>query len=1007
MTANDPDPAAQEPIPPTGAATEAGASPGDGATPPTTGAAGQTSPPGAGGAAPAGPSAAPPAHAPRQGGAGGASPATPTAPARAGAGDSQAAEMQAMAAELSALKSRMDDLGSTVASTINQAAAESAADTKSSMTTMMAMIADLEAKQAASAATLASKLATAVSGSATREWADLQSNLDEATKHQDGRIAEIQATTDELRSKVARTIAQGGDHAMAIDENATAIAVVRAAVSALEARTERLARKEAVRPAATAGAATVPAEGAGGSTPAEHTAVLARLAALDGKAAPDGQEQPQAQPESWRTAGRRAKAKKDKGKEKEKAAGGSRGEQESTAGASAALNPTDTQRGIVPGLTRRIDALENNTRRIEANNTRRIEALENTVGKVDPEDIENAVTVAVSTANSDFAADMSVLRTRVEVLATQLRQLLDERQRVHTPFGSPLTAVPTSPTQTATSRVGAGALSPARTPVGSLNAQAEAEQLAEHTALITAVRDMAGRLDALTRRVTELDADVAGLDTGTVRVASRVAAIEATLARGAAGGAGGRTGYNLVPMSPQGTPPPPPPPPPPRHGATLAAAAAAAAGDDGGLDLYFPPAQDVLHTRCYGRDTKPNDIVRAAGTRIEAFLSQHELTSYNAGALPVSAVRGGNGHHKLLTHMATIMIWLHDCVNTVRLTISGSYEAAAVADSVIITAVYDRIFAKEALTVISLKMRQSKPMQTCLSAFVAGSVEALLGSAADRRHSSVYATTALSRVLIYQDSTNPLDEFATDITTIAESARALDGGRGVVTKGTVTRVFQQKILDTIARDDGISRALDKSVDELTELPLPALLDLLRRGGELPLEVRQRLPKRNRPATAAALNALATTTADAQSPAAADAFDTTFGTGQEVVQACFTAMTAMDNRPCLEPGESAALCERLTALATRMEGPEGGSPELRKRVHAAFKSRKQLIECKGCGKSELGHRCGAQRCQHCGRTWTFKRPCDPATCSVQQLAAYHTDPQDLLMEDVTIFGTRDP
>ena len=122
--------------------------------------------------------------------------------------------------------------------------------------------------------------------------------------------------------------------------------------------------------------------------------------------------------------------------------------------------------------------------------------------------------------------------------------------------------------------------------------------------------------------------------------------------------------------------------------------------------------------------------------------------------------------------MATIMIWLHDCVNAVRLTISGNYDAAAVADSVIITAVYDNLFAKEALTVISQKMRQSTAMHTRLSAFVAGSIAALLGSAACRRHSSAYATTALSHVHIYQDSSNPLDQFATSPSSYSRRAGA-------------------------------------------------------------------------------------------------------------------------------------------------------------------------------------------------------------------------------------------
>ena len=129
--------------------------------------------------------------------------------------------------------------------------------------------------------------------------------------------------------------------------------------------------------------------------------------------------------------------------------------------------------------------------------------------------------------------------------------------------------------------------------------------LLEHTTLSTEVRDIAGRLDALTRHVTGLDTHVAGLDMSTGRVASRVAAIEATLSHGEAGGVGGRSGYGLVPR----VTPPPPPPRGALHSPQPLAAAAVAAADDGSLDLYFPPAQGVLQTR-RGRDTKPHDIIR-------------------------------------------------------------------------------------------------------------------------------------------------------------------------------------------------------------------------------------------------------------------------------------------------------------------------------------------------------------------------------------------------------------
>jgi hypothetical protein len=113
--------------------------------------------------------------------------------------------------------------------------------------------------------------------------------------------------------------------------------------------------------------------------------------------------------------------------------------------------------------------------------------------------------------------------------------------------------------------------------------------LLEHTTLSTEVRDIAGRLDALTRHVTGLDTHVARLDTSTGRVASRVAAIEATLSHGEAGGVGGRSGFGLVPR----VTPPPPPPRGALHSPPPLAAAAVAAADGGSLDLYFPPAQDV------------------------------------------------------------------------------------------------------------------------------------------------------------------------------------------------------------------------------------------------------------------------------------------------------------------------------------------------------------------------------------------------------------------------------
>lgn len=428
---------------------------------------------------------------------------------------------------------------------------------------------------------------------------------------------------------------------------------------------------------------------------------------------------------------------------------------------------------------------------------------------------------------------------------------------------------------------------------------------------------------------------------------------------------------------------------------------------------FFQASRDIPTCDGGGTHTAPHKIVMEADRMIDRVVEHDPPPSYTAarilGSTPAT--------HAQRTRLADVMLWINRLHRSVTEHIASMYGPnARVQDSAIIRRVRNLAFtgeANEALVEEFDDLHSNDHATTRLSAFTRTLVPFLLGEYTDQAD-AFFRVEQNSLGLYLTDS--PFVSLIRAGQQVFRRTRALDSGRepasvayGVHDAAFCTAITRQLPPVVIK---GIARGNPGTVAALLALPLDELMTAVKSLPVTP-EVTNTLrpPPRSalrpppKPAAPASLTAMA---ADSAAPAAAapaadplphavpHAFMAITAKTMPIKEMCLCVMDQVRDRDGLTPEEQKAAETDFNALSNAHPAAS------RATAHAAFKSRTQRIVCMNCRHHWQGHRCGKQKCEKCGRTWTFKKECTP-TDSVQQIAAFHTALQKDLEENVTFEG----
>ena len=428
---------------------------------------------------------------------------------------------------------------------------------------------------------------------------------------------------------------------------------------------------------------------------------------------------------------------------------------------------------------------------------------------------------------------------------------------------------------------------------------------------------------------------------------------------------------------------------------------------------FFQASRDIPTCDGGGTHTAPHKIVMEADRLIDRVIEQDPPPPYTAarilGSTPAT--------HAQRTRLADVLLWINRLRRSVTEHIASMYGPnARVPDSAIIRRVRNLAFtgeANEALVAEFDDLHSNDHATTRLSAFTRTLVPFLLGEYTDQAD-AFFRVEQNSLGLYLTDS--PFVSLIRASQQVFRRTRALDSGRepasvayGVHDAAFCTAITRQLPPVVI---QGIARGNPGTVAALLALPLDKLMTAVKSLPVTPevtntLRPPPRSALRPPPKTAApaSLNAMA---GDSAAPAAAapatdplphavpHAFMAITAKTTPIKEMCLNVMDQLRDRDGLTPEEQTAAETDFNALSNAHPAAS------RATAHAAFKSRPQRIVCMKCRHDWQGHRCGKQKCEKCGRTWTFKKECTP-TDSVQQIAAFHTALQATMEENVTFEG----